>query len=164
MRIGEMRISLLGVKRLKQLNRSLSLTYSGHLVHCRSIKELLKCFFVHSHSGWLPGVSQWIRWPSAPKIETTTQAMRSTVPCITKAPGGTTSGTNPTWTACTTTVHARLTVTAQHLPPPTRAFNFSDFMRSNSPPPGPKNLFKCPHVKSNGRSNASPTGPSFWVT
>ena len=53
-----------------------------------------------------------IRCPSAPKTETTTDIMGGAVPWSSKAPGGTTTATAPTWTACTTTVTTRLSLTA----------------------------------------------------
>ena len=52
-----------------------------------------------------------MRWPSAPKTETTTNGT-ITVPWSSKAAGGITSATTPTWTACTTTAITRLTLTA----------------------------------------------------
>ena len=52
-----------------------------------------------------------IGWPSAPKTETTTK-LGIAAPWASKAPGGTTIATTPTWTACTTTVTTRLSLTA----------------------------------------------------
>ena len=60
-------------------------------------------------------VTHWrtIIWgPSAPKTETTTKMRQEAVPWRTKAVGGTTLATPPIWTACTTTVTTRLTLTA----------------------------------------------------
>ena len=60
-------------------------------------------------------VTHWritMRWPSAPKTETTTNMMGGTAPHGTKAPGGTTIATAPTWTARTNTVNTRLSLTA----------------------------------------------------
>ena len=53
-----------------------------------------------------------IRWPSAPKTETTTKIVMGIAPRCTKALGGTGGATSPTWMPCTTAATTRLTLTA----------------------------------------------------
>ena len=91
-------------------NARLCIYASADLVHWGFIQELVKCS-VRRYKGVTP-CGFTIRWPSAPKTETTTNMMGGAGPWFTKAPGGTTRDTSRTWTAWITTVITRPTVTA----------------------------------------------------